>query len=365
MAGDQIYADQISRHIPLGRADTPQEFQQRYIEAFGTRNMRRLLSQIPTYMILDDHEIENNWFQNRTKKHKKQQLFDYAKAAYENYQWRHSPRTFQECLYYSFECNGYPFFVLDTRSQRYMDESAGNLSNNHLLGHPITGDDEPSQLDRLLSWLIVRQQKNRRNSPKFVVTPSVFVPNTKDARASRGSKYVSEKTKAKWKMDGDSWPAFPETRRAILKCIVDNMIQNVVFLSGDIHCSCVAALEFSGSVEASKLKAFSVASSAFYWPMLFFDGKPRSFVHDSKEEDYADTFEIDGRHTMDYRACNFTQDDNFCRIDLSPETHKLTVTAMNRRGEVIHKKGWLGRRLDEKIISKLDLAPGWKGIERR
>ena len=54
MAGDQIYADQISRHIPLGRADTPQEFQQRYIEAFGTGNMRRLLSRVPTYLMLDD-----------------------------------------------------------------------------------------------------------------------------------------------------------------------------------------------------------------------------------------------------------------------------------------------------------------------
>ena len=162
------------------------------------------------------------------------------------------------------------------------------------------------------------------------MTPSVFVPNTKDARESRGSRHVSEKTKAKWKMDSDSWPAFPDTRRAILKCIVDNAIQNVVFLSGDIHCSCVAALEFSGSVEASKLKAFSVASSAFYWPMLFFDGKPRSFVHDSKEEDYADTFEIEDDHMMGYRAWNFTQDDNFCRVDLNATVHTLTVTAMDK-----------------------------------
>ena len=239
-----------------------------------------------------------------------------------------------------------------------MVESAGNLSNNHLLGCPTTGVDEPSQLDRLLSWMAM-QQKNRRNTPKFIVTPSVFVPNTKEARASRGSKYISEKTKAKWKMDSDSWPAFPETRRAILKCIVDNMIQNVVFLSGDIHCSTVAALEFSGSEEAGKLKAFSVASSAFYWPMLFFDGKPCSFVRNSKEEDHADTFQIDDIHTMDYRAWNFTQDDNFCRVDVSSDTHKLTVTAMDKKGMVIRKKGRLGHRIDDKTITELTLASGW------
>ena len=358
MAGDQIYADKISRHIPVGRADTPQEFQQRYFEAFGSGNMRRLLSRVPTYMILDDHEIENNWTQNRTDKRGKQQLFDYAIAAYENYQWRHSPRTFQPCLYYSFECNGYPFFVLDTRTQRYIDDEAGDLGNNHLLGRSSTGGGKPSQLNRLLSWLVM-QQKDRGNTPKFVVTPSVFVPNTMDARESRGSKYVSEKTKAEWKMKSDSWPAFPETRRAILNCIINNEIQNVVFLSGDIHCSTVAALEFSGAVEASKLKAFSVASSAFYWPIPFFAGKPSSFVRDSKEKNQADTFEIDDIHTMDYRAWDFTQGDNFCRIDLSSKTHKLTVTAMDNKGEVIHKKGQLDRQMDKKIITKLKLASGW------
>lgn len=358
MAGDQIYADKISRHIPVGRADTPQEFQQRYFEAFGSGNMRRLLSRVPTYMILDDHEIENNWTRNRIDKSGKHELFKIAKAAYENYQWRHSPRTFQECLYYSFECNGYPFFVLDTRTQRYMDESAGNLINNHLLGRPITGYSKSLQLNRLLFWLIMQQRK-RRNTPKFVVTPSVFVPNKKDARESRGSKHVSEKTKAEWKMESDSWPAFPETRRAILKCIVDNEIQNVVFLSGDIHCSTVAALEFSGSKKASKLKAFSVASSAFYWPMLFFDGKPCSFVHVSKKKDQTDTFQIDANHTMDYQAWNFTQEDNFCRLDLNATAHKLTVTAMDKKGKVIHKKGRLDRSTDEKIISELELASGW------
>lgn len=361
MAGDQIYADKYNRHIPIGRADTPEEFQQRYFEAFGSGNMLRLLSRIPTYMILDDHEIENNWTRNRINKCgecgtcDKCQLYSYAIAAYENYQWRHSPRTFQPCLYYSFECNGYPFFVLDTRTRRYMDYEAGDLSNNHLLGRP-TDNDEPSQLGRLLNWLAV-QQDNRGNTPKFIVTPSVFVPNTKDARESRGSRHVSEKTKAKWKMKSDSWPAFPETRRAILKCIVDNQIQNVVFLSGDIYCSTVAVLEFSGSVGASKLKAFCVASSAFYWPMLFFDGKPCSFVHNSKQEDHADTFKIDDNHAMDYRAWNFTQDDNLCRVDLC--RHKLTVTAMDKKGEVIHKKGQLSRQMDEKIITELELASGW------
>ena len=38
MVGDQIYADTLHRGIPMGRADTEQEFQDRYNDAFGSRS---------------------------------------------------------------------------------------------------------------------------------------------------------------------------------------------------------------------------------------------------------------------------------------------------------------------------------------
>ena len=94
-------------------------------------------------------------------------------------------------------------------------------------------------------------------------------------------------------------------------------------------------------------------------PIIFFDGKPSGFVRNSKQQDQADTFKIDADHTMDYRAWNFTQEDNFCRVDLNPMTHKLTVKAMDKRGEIIRKKDQEGRGMDEKIIAELEPAPGW------
>ena len=74
MVGDQIYADMMNRHIPIGLADTFEEFQDRYHKAFGSPNMRRLLRHLPTYMILDDHEIEDNWTQDRLESGKKAHL---------------------------------------------------------------------------------------------------------------------------------------------------------------------------------------------------------------------------------------------------------------------------------------------------
>lgn len=353
MVGDQIYADMLNRHVPIGLADTFEEFQERYHTAFGSRNMRRLLRQVPNYMILDDHEIEDNWTQDRISKAASRKVFNLAIGAYMSYQWSHGPRSFGRRLYYHYECNGYPFFVMDTRTQRYMDDVEDRLEDNHLLGRPTLGGEEPGQMDRLLRWL-TEQQTKRGDVPKFVVTSSVFAPNPMSARERRPGKPEQQ---VRWKEESDSWPAFPETRRAILSCMIKNGIQNVVFLSGDIHCANVAKLQFAGSEAAERLKAFSITSSAFYWPFPFADGDPSNFVHNSRSPDQHDTFDIGGGLTMDYVAGNFTQEDNFCRVDLDPKTHTLRVAALNKKGDVIRKRNWLGQASGRPIVSDLQLAP--------
>ena len=265
MTGDQIYADTMHRLSPFGRADTFEEFQERYHTAFGSTNMRRLLQRKPTYMILDDHEIEDNWTQDRLMwpdrifQSNKRDLFTIAMDAYMSYQWSHGPRTFGRRLFYTFECGGYPFFVCDTRTQRYMEDDEASLDDNHLLGRPSFDGTTIAQIDQLLEWL----QNQPQNVPKFIVTSSVFVPNPIFARD--GS---SQRRKEK----SDSWPAFPNTRRTILECIYKNAIQNVIFLSGDIHCANVARLTINNGGEG--LMIYSITSSAFYWPFPFSDGDP-------------------------------------------------------------------------------------------
>lgn len=323
MMGDQIYADLLNRYIPVKRADTYEEFQERYIEAFGSPNLRKLFQSVPNYMILDDHEIEDNWTQDRIGQSDKRILFHLAVGAYMSYQWSHGPRSFDRHLYYEFGCGGYPFFVLDTRTQRFRDDIKDELKDNHLLGRPSPDPvNYPSQLDHLCHWLTA-QQSIIGNRPKFIVTPSVFVPNDVTTVRSDGHKNAS-----------DSWEAFPVTRERLLEVIVTHQIQNVVFLSGDIHCSCVAELSFRGSSAAEKLKAFSITSSAFYWPFPFADGEPSSYVHDSAKQQ--DTFHFSGgRYAMDYKAYNFCQDDNFCQIDLNWDRRELTVQVFGKNGDLL------------------------------
>jgi alkaline phosphatase D len=133
----------------------------------------------------------------------------------------------------------------------------------------------------------------------------------------------------------DSWPAYPNTRTDLLKHIVEKRIQNVIFLGGDIHCSCVAEIEFDGA-QAKDLKAFSVTSSAFYWPFPFADGDPNGYVHNSRDQKQIDPFPILGTDAvMHYRAFGFTQEDNFCRLDIDRAKGTITVRAFDRRGEAL------------------------------
>ena len=343
MVGDQIYADKLGKAVPVGRADTFEEFQERYHSAFSSKNMRNLLRSVPNYMILDDHEIEDNWTQDRFCDGSKRQLFVLAMNAYMSYQWCHGPRTYGTHLYYTFDCGGYPYFVLDTRTQRYLNKEQSTLDDNHMLGRPALGD-EPTQLGRLLNWLI-SQQKSRGNIPKFIVTSSVFAPNPVDARES-----ASKRSKE----NCDSWPGYPSTRQSLLSCIVDNEIQNVVFLSGDIHCSNVAKISYNGTAKANALKSFSITSSAFYWPFPFADGDPSNYVHDSTKENQRDTFILSNGTRVDYTAENFTQDDNFCRIDINRDKQQIRVRAFDRKGDLVVEQTQDGK--NTKIDTRLSLV---------
>ena len=358
MVGDQIYADMFNRMIPIGLADTFEEFQSRYHDAFGSRHMRDLLRSVPHYMILDDHEIEDNWTQDRIEDRRSRMVFNLAIDAYRSYQWSHGPRNFGQRLFYSFDCGDFPFFVLDERTQRYKEDVEDELHDNHLLGHPtLHGPAEPSQLDLLIRWLS-KQHDAQGNVPKFIVSPSVFVPNS--IRTAQGSRQdeQSKKRSDRRKNASDSWPAFPNTRRRILDHIVANNIQNVVFLSGDIHCSCVATMHFKGSDQAKRLKAFAITSSALYWPFPFADGEPSGYVHDSTVPDQKDTFQLSNNITMDYTALNFTQEDNFCQIDVDRTSRSLVVRAIGQDGDPIMKLDEDGNPLkDQPLVSTLELAP--------
>lgn len=286
MMGDQIYADDLSALNPDKTVD---QFYKRYRDAFSQKYIRQLMSRTPTYMTLDDHEIEDNWPSEAAEKDWKT-LFPVAIHAYQSYQLSHSPKIrvtgrrlkgTPNGLWYQYEDGCVDVFVTDSRTERYIDDHA----NREMLGH--------EQMSKLKGWL-----KNGSGRVKLVVTSVPFFPDTKGGEKR------------------DKWSGFQDQRKEILTHIEKHAIQKVVFLSGDVHASLTAQLE-----SPTGTKIYSVVSSAFFWP----------YPHPSARH-FQRSGTIDGGKAGKFKlsTSKIINDDNFTR---------LTVTPVGFTADVFARKG--------------------------
>jgi alkaline phosphatase D len=295
MLGDQIYADDMTP--ALNPDDEASEFHARYRDAFTTPHLRALMSSLPTYMAMDDHEIENNWTQDGyTNKHR---LYNIAMAAYAAYQQSHGPslvfhsdkKKLSEIplhRYYTFEHGPAGFFILDTRTERFREFDPPEMISQE-------------QLRELKRWLASSQSRW-----KFVGTS---VPMFPDHR----------------KESLDKWSGFREQRRVILDFILDRQIRDVVFLSGDVHCSFWAELSHP---QHPDFLVRQVVSSAFFWP---FPAESRDHFHASGPLD------PDGPYVV-ASAPRFRKEDNFTRVTISDQG--LDIEIFDRKGRLLSSKQW-------------------------
>lgn len=206
-AGDQIYAD-----IP-GKPDVSlRHYREKYLDAWDDCvPAKKVLTEMAHYMILDDHEIINNYDNSMsagTLDHAR--LAEVAMKVYWEFQHSHNPEspTPGRHYHYIFNCGDVQFFVMDTRYHRFSKK-----------GQMIAKEQE----DVLLEWL----SKNREKT-KFIVTSVPFVTEVREP-------------------DKDKWcdPVYDEQRGRILKHILEKDVSKVVFLTGDMH----AALHSTLTVE--------------------------------------------------------------------------------------------------------------------
>lgn len=203
-AGDQIYAD-----IPFKPEASLEHYRAKYLDAWDDCiPAKKVLTELPHYMILDDHEIINNYEHGRGELGST--LPRIALKAYWEFQHSHNPTTLGSAdqYYYSFSYGAVQFFVLDTRTSRISS-----------LKQMI--DDK--QLKSLLAWM-----SQHKGSTKFIVTSVPFVGTVKNP-------------------EQDKWcdPAFKAQREKILEHILRNGISNLIFLTGDMHTSYCADMEIS------------------------------------------------------------------------------------------------------------------------
>ncbi|MBL8380559.1 MAG: alkaline phosphatase D family protein [Burkholderiales bacterium] len=256
MLGDQIYADATAALVDS--SSPVEKIALRYRSAWASTGMRAVTASMPTYMTIDDHEIDDNWSSDRLEpptpptSPTPAELRDYAAAlrdhaaalrlhqtacgAYAAYQWSHSPRNLMGLpgFNYDFECGGHDFFVLDTRSQRKR------------FGAGVPAVVSSSQLAALSRWL----DRPSSGCPRFVVTGSVLFPGL-----------AAYRTGAAKDLAADNWQLCATQREEVLAAVVRSEASNVVFISGDYHCDAVAELRWRG-----ECRALALVVPPFYAP---------------------------------------------------------------------------------------------------
>jgi alkaline phosphatase D len=273
MTGDQIYVDDLNVIAPDREY---KEILRKYRIAFSQPHIAKLMSGTPTYMILDDHEIEDNWPANESKADA--YLYRNAMAAYELYQASHSPAyellpsgqpsKKLEQYWYQFTEGDIEWFVTDSRTRRNL-----SADDRRIL------DEEQEQA--LSKWLI--------HSParvKCVVTSVMFYPD----RKSQGD---------------DAWKAFPEQRLRLLETIRTHRIKNVLFISGDVHGSLTSRLTHS---EDPDFEVHTIVSSPLCNSKLLPYAKASTFMLD---QPLVQTAAGDYRHQL---TSDVISQDNFAHL---------------------------------------------------
>lgn len=259
LLGDQIYADNLN--VVGNVAQTSEQYYRRYRGAFSQPHMRFLMSRVSTLMTLDDHEIEDNWPRGS---HAHWRALNGVSGELKFKNAMHAFACYQAChgfggrfvggflysmpsrLWYTAQYGCAELFVMDTRSERRV--GASEVPGSYTIV-------SSAQLSELKQWLETRPA----DAVKLVCCGSLVFPD-----------HVSDP------LGDDSWSGGASQRDDLLSFIRGKKIARVVFVSGDVHCSFVAAL-YDKNSDVSLPLCWQIAASPFHALPLVGHTKAKQF----------------------------------------------------------------------------------------
>jgi phosphodiesterase/alkaline phosphatase D-like protein len=261
MLGDQIYADAIDTN-GLGRvALNLNDYRNVYKTVWSNLHLHKILARTPTFMILDDHEVDNDWHWNdealsvadiaglsrlfRTitgrpgeERHLSPSRVHAALQVNWEHQVLHAPGNLSPGgpLAYEFEYGQAAFFIMDTRTQRFL-----NNEDRQLLGK--------KQWHMLNEWLM---RVKETHPVKFIVSSISIL-----------SDLLGDWT-------DDRWEGFREERNRLLNLLAREGIEGVYFLAGDLHSAHAISADLYGP-NGKAIPVWEFCSSPF-------EQKPNKFA---------------------------------------------------------------------------------------
>ncbi len=231
--GDYIYenshrtisAKRLSsrKHVPAKEVFTLEEYRQRYAQYRKDPHLM-YAHQMHTFItIWDDHESSNNSYTGGADNHKDEHgswedRLNAAKKAY--FEWMPIRENDHQQIYRKISYGNFAeLFLLDTRLEG-RDKQIYDVKNDsvYLPERTILGNEQKS-------WLL-EQWKNSKARWKLVGNQVIFSPL-----------YVGHLDEEVENGLMDIWDGYPAERLEISRFILDEKISNVIFLTGDFHCS--------------------------------------------------------------------------------------------------------------------------------
>jgi alkaline phosphatase D len=296
LLGDQIYADAFDFNGIGKIACTLPEYRDVYTYTWSRPPFRELLANLPAFMILDDHEVDDDWvwvdserhiaripfwdriirrLQRRPQSERRLPLHRVQDAlqVYWEHQAMHAPRLHSPpqldwrgqytlksddpgSLAYTFNFGAAAFFVMDARSMRV---------KNHRQ-KTILGAGQWRSLER---WLLAVKD---HYPVKFLVTSSALLFRL-------------------WiDIARDRWSGFPAERGRLLNFLAVHNIKGVYLLAGDLHAAHAVRVDLHTATEDT-IRLWEFCSSPFeqspnrlglytYWPLRSYpvQDQQRAFV---------------------------------------------------------------------------------------
>lgn len=270
LTGDQVYIDATADLFDPSLDDDYDRYLRPYQRLWRQPAFRQLLKTRPVYMLLDDHEIHDQYEADKADSHRaKHYYWQFQRIA--DLDWHQPPQTTASGsasqssnrplsrpdsdsdsadLDFEFCEQGLSFLLLDSRSRR-SPRSPGN----------------PGDMLSAVSWQRLQTWLHQSvNQPRFIVSASMPLPRRK----------LPSLASPNFGLTLDSWQGYPTALLRLLEQMADAP-GPLVLLSGDEHLSCVARIRLKLR-DGRERHCYSIHSSGLYCPLEFVNSQPDDFI---------------------------------------------------------------------------------------
>lgn len=269
--GDYIYesgssAYQIRKHTG-GVPKTLEEYRARHALYKSDPDLQACHAAHPWLLTWDDHEVVNDYANDRDQAYTEPQVFLKRRAAAYRAYFEHMPITLNPLhptqIYRSFEFGQMAkLWLLDNRQYRSHHACADPVRGG---GRVVTGCDalqDPSrsmlgavQYEWLSKGLAAVGGKNSTSSAgrkpvwKLIAQATKMSPSYVPTPLGQGT-------------HNDAWDGYPLERQRLLQRLVDDQVKNAVVLGGDVHMNVLAQLRPEPNVAQSPVAAHEVVTTS-------------------------------------------------------------------------------------------------------